>query len=154
MSSTHSATEDPFSTPPPASRVEERDIQKKYWMDNISDLSDNAMMRDSKASELDKEERPENENINGHYKNVKFMCADVTSPDLNISEGSVDLIFSNWLLMYLSDKEVENLVEMMVKWLKVDGFIFFRESCFHQSGDSKRKYNPTHYREPGFYTRV
>jgi len=39
--------------------VEERDIQKKYWMDNISDLSVNAMMLDSKASELDKEERPE-----------------------------------------------------------------------------------------------
>ncbi|KAG6745769.1 hypothetical protein POTOM_050276 [Populus tomentosa] len=213
-----------------AAHVEERDIQKKYWMDNTSDLSVNAMMLDSKASELDKEERPEilsllppyegktvlelgagigrftgelaqkagqvvaldfiesaikkNENINGHYKNVKFMCADVTSPDLNISEGSVDLIFSNWLLMYLSDKEVdvpnpylisqyaygfasvllffetgevfvvENLVERMVKWVKVDGFIFFRESCFHQSGDSKRKYNPTHYREPRFYTRV
>lgn len=34
------------------------------------------------------------------------MCADVTSPDLHISEGSVDLLFSNWLLMYLSDKEV------------------------------------------------
>ena len=39
--------------------VEERKIQKKYWMDNISDLSVNAMMLDSKASELDKEERPE-----------------------------------------------------------------------------------------------
>ncbi|KAH8491888.1 hypothetical protein H0E87_021474 [Populus deltoides] len=150
-----------------AAHVEEREIQKKYWMDNISDLSVNAMMLDSKASELDKEERPEilsllpsyegktvlelgagigrftgelaqkasqvvaldfiesaikkNENINGHYKNVKFMCADVTSPDLNFSEGSVDLIFSNWLLMYLSDKEVENLVERMVKWLKVGG---------------------------------
>ena len=39
--------------------VEEREIQKKYWMDNISDLSVNAMMLDSKASELDKEERPE-----------------------------------------------------------------------------------------------
>jgi hypothetical protein len=51
----------------------------------------------------------QNENINGHYKNVKFMCADVTSPDLNFSEGSVDLIFSNWLLMYLSDKEVNRL---------------------------------------------
>ncbi|CAK7349592.1 unnamed protein product [Dovyalis caffra] len=183
-----------------ATHVEERQIQKKYWLDNISDLSVNAMMLDSKASELDKEERPEilsllppyegktvlelgagigrftgelaqkagqvvaldfiesaikkNENINGHYKNVKFMCADVTSPDLNFSEGSVDLIFSNWLLMYLSDKEVENLVEKMVKWVKVDGFIFFRESCFHQSGDSKRKYNPTHYREPRFYTKV
>jgi phosphoethanolamine N-methyltransferase len=48
----------------------------------------------------------QNESINGHYKNVKFMCADVTSPDLKISEESMDLIFSNWLLMYLSDKEV------------------------------------------------
>ncbi|KAK7291349.1 hypothetical protein RIF29_06418 [Crotalaria pallida] len=95
-----------------------------------------------------------NESINGHYKNVKFMCADVTSPNLHISEGSVDLIFSNWLLMYLSDKEVENLAERMMKWLKVGGYIFFRESCFHQSGDSKRKYNPTHYREPRFYTKV
>ncbi|KAK2421910.1 S-adenosyl-L-methionine-dependent methyltransferase superfamily protein [Trifolium repens] len=95
-----------------------------------------------------------NENTNRHYKNVKFMCADVTSPNLHISEESVDLIFSNWLLMYLSDEEVKNLVERMVKWLKVDGYIFFRESCFHQSGDSKRKYNPTHYREPRFYTKV
>lgn len=48
----------------------------------------------------------QNESINGHHNNVKFMCADVTSPDLNISEESVDLIFSNWLLMYLSDEEV------------------------------------------------
>ncbi|XP_015966916.1 phosphomethylethanolamine N-methyltransferase [Arachis duranensis] len=95
-----------------------------------------------------------NESINGHQKNVKFMCADVTSPNLHISEGSIDLIFSNWLLMYLSDKEVENLAERMIKWLKVGGYIFFRESCFHQSGDSKRKYNPTHYREPRFYTKV
>ncbi|KAL5142866.1 Phosphoethanolamine N-methyltransferase [Glycine soja] len=95
-----------------------------------------------------------NESINGHHKNVKFMCADVTSPNLYISEGSVDLIFSNWLLMYLSDKEVENLAARMIKWLKVGGYVFFRESCFHQSGDSKRKYNPTHYREPRFYTKV
>ncbi|OMO51411.1 hypothetical protein COLO4_37682 [Corchorus olitorius] len=110
-----------------------------------------------------------NESINGHYKNVKFLCADVTSPDLNFPEGSLDLIFSNWLLMYLSDTEVilvlnfgcltfvflvENLAQRMVKWLKVGGYIFFRESCFHQSGDCKRKHNPTHYREPRFYTKV
>ncbi|CAL5406145.1 unnamed protein product [Camellia sinensis] len=42
----------------------------------------------------------------------------------------------------------------MVKWLKVGGFIFFRESCFHQSGDCKRKNNLTHYREPRYYTKV
>lgn len=34
------------------------------------------------------------------------MCADVTSPELKIEDESVDLIFSNWLLMYLSDNEV------------------------------------------------
>ena len=95
-----------------------------------------------------------NENINGHHKNITFMCADVTSPDLTIEDNSIDLIFSNWLLMYLSDEEVEKLVGRMVKWLKVGGHIFFRESCFHQSGDSKRKVNPTHYREPRFYTKI
>nr|AFK34653.1 unknown [Lotus japonicus] len=179
--------------------VEEREVQKSYWIEHSSDLSMESMMLDSNASNLDKEERPEvlsllpaiesksvielgagigrftgelakksgqllavdfiesaikkNESINGHHKNVKFMCADVTSPNLHVSEGSVDLIFSNWLLMYLSDQEVENLAERVIKWLNVGGYIFFRESCFHQSGDSKRKYNPTHYREPRFYTK-
>ncbi|KAL6281689.1 hypothetical protein ACE6H2_018570 [Prunus campanulata] len=183
-----------------AANGQERDVQKNYWMEHSADLTVEAMMLDSKASDLDKEERPEvlsmlppyegksvlelgagigrftgelaqkagqlvaldfidsvikkNESTNGHHKNVKFMCADVTSPDLKISEESADMIFSNWLLMYLSDKEVENLVERMMGWLKVGGYIFFRESCFHQSGDSKRKSNPTHYREPRFYTKV
>ncbi|KAF8407635.1 hypothetical protein HHK36_006768 [Tetracentron sinense] len=183
-----------------AAQGEERKIQKSYWIEHSVDLTVEAMMLDSKASDLDKEERPEvlsllppfkgksvlelgagigrftgelakeagqvlaldfiesvikkNEGTNGHFKNVKFMCADVTSPNLKIPSESVDLIFSNWLLMYLSDKEVETLAERMVKWLKVGGFIFFRESCFHQSGDCKRKNNPTHYREPSFYTKV
>ncbi|CAN8269135.1 unnamed protein product [Cochlearia groenlandica] len=183
-----------------ASYEEEREVQKNYWVEHSADLTVEAMMLDSRASDLDKEERPEvlsllppfegksvlelgagigrftgelaqkagelialdfidsvikkNESVNGHYKNVKFMCADVTSPDLKIADGSIDLIFSNWLLMYLSDKEVELLVERMVGWIKVGGHIFFRESCFHQSGDSKRKSNPTHYREPRFYTKL
>lgn len=183
-----------------ASSGQERDVQKNYWIEHTSELTVEAMMLDSKAADLDKEERPEvlsllpsyegksvlelgagigrftgelaknagqlialdfiesaikkNESINKHHKNVKFMCADVTSPDLKFSPESVDLIFSNWLLMYLSDEEVQSLVERMVKWLKVGGYIFFRESCFHQSGDHKRKNNPTHYREPRFYTKV
>ncbi|PKA59669.1 Phosphoethanolamine N-methyltransferase 1 [Apostasia shenzhenica] len=180
--------------------VEERKAQKSYWMEHSTDLTVEAMMLDSHASDLDKEERPEvlsllpayegkyilelgagigrftgelakhaghivamdfienvikkNENVNGHFTNASFMCADVVSPDLNFDEGSIDLIFSNWLLMYLSDNEVQKLAEKMVKWLKVGGYIFFRESCFHQSGDSKRKVNPSHYRKPRFYTKV
>ncbi|XP_058107889.1 phosphoethanolamine N-methyltransferase 1-like isoform X4 [Magnolia sinica] len=179
---------------------EERTVQKNYWLEHSVDLTVEAMMLDSRAADLDKEERPEvlsllpsfkgksllelgagigrfttelakeagqvlavdfiesvikkNESVNGHFKNVSFMCADVTSPDLQIAPESMDFVFSNWLLMYLSDSEVENLAKRMIKWLKPGGFIFFRESCFHQSGDSKRKSNPTHYREPRFYTKV
>lgn len=179
---------------------EEREIQKNYWVEHSVDLTVEAMMLDSMASDLDKEERPEvlsllpsyegktvlelgagigrftgelakkagkvialdfiesvvkkNESINGHFKNVEFMCADVTSPELKFEDESIDLIFSNWLLMYLSDKEVEYIAEKLLKWVKVGGHIFFRESCFHQSGDHKRKSNPTHYREPRFYTKV
>eukprot|EP00850_Spirogloea_muscicola_P018244 SM000165S02205 [mRNA] locus=s165:97777:101666:- [translate_table: standard] len=95
-----------------------------------------------------------NKELNGHHKNVTFRCADVTSQKLQFREGSVDMIFSNWLLMYLSDDEVEHLAARMMTWLSKDGFLFFRESCFHQSGDSKRRNNPTHYREPSFYTTV
>lgn len=183
-----------------AAQGKEREIQKSYWVEHSTDLTVEAMMLDSKAADLDKEERPEvlsllppfegksvlelgagigrftgelaktagelvaldfiesvikkNEIINGHHKNVKFICADVTSPDVDYPAESLDLIFSNWLLMYLSDEEVELLIERMVKWLKVGGHIFFRESCFHQSGDHKRKNNPTHYREPRFYTKI
>lgn len=179
---------------------QEREVQKSYWIEHTTDLTVEAMMLDSMAADLDKEERPEvlsllppyegksvlelgagigrftgelakkagqivaldfiesaikkNESINGNLKNTKFICADVTSPELYFSAESVDLIFSNWLLMYLSDQEVVALAKKMVGWLKVGGHIFFRESCFHQSGDHKRKNNPTHYREPRFYTKV
>lgn len=37
----------------------ERAIQKKYWAEHSIDLTVEAMMLDSKASDLDKEERPE-----------------------------------------------------------------------------------------------
>ncbi|KAI5069232.1 hypothetical protein GOP47_0015533 [Adiantum capillus-veneris] len=96
-----------------------------------------------------------NEELHGHYQNVEFICADVTSSEsLSIPENSMDLVFSNWLLMYLSDEEVKDLAQRMVRWVKRDGHIFFRESCFHQSGDHKRKNNPTHYRPPSFYLKV
>lgn len=36
-----------------------------------------------------------------------------TSQDLKIEDGSIDLIFSNWLLMYLSDKEVETVFQFL-----------------------------------------
>ena len=38
---------------------QERELQKNYWIENSADLTVEAMMLDSKASDLDKEERPE-----------------------------------------------------------------------------------------------
>ncbi|PKI52842.1 hypothetical protein CRG98_026790 [Punica granatum] len=73
-----------------------------------------------------------NEAIDRCYKNAKFLRAGVTSPDLPITEESMDLIFSNWLLMYLSDEENPASINL---------------------GDSDRKCNPLHYREPRFYTK-
>jgi phosphoethanolamine N-methyltransferase len=62
------------------------------------------------------------------------------------------MIFSNWLLMYLNDLEVEALVEKCLRSLKTDGYIFFRESCFHASGNIKNTdENPTNYRSPKTY---
>lgn len=37
----------------------ERELQKSYWMEHSVDLTVEAMMLDSHATELDKEERPE-----------------------------------------------------------------------------------------------
>ena len=38
--------------------------------------------------------------------------------------------------------------------VKEGGTVFFRESCFKQSGDKQRKSNPTHYRNPRKYFAV
>ncbi|KAG2626003.1 hypothetical protein PVAP13_3KG279100 [Panicum virgatum] len=154
----------------------ERKVQKSYWEEHSKDLTVESMMLDSRAADLDKEERPEILSLLPSYKGKSVLelgagigrftgdlakeAGHILALDFiesvikKIEDNSFDLIFSNWLLMYLSDEEVEKLVGKMVKWLKVGGHIFFRESCFHQSGDSKRKVNPTHYREPRFYTKV
>ena len=49
---------------------------------------------------------------------------------------SFDFIFSNWLLMYLSDEELNTFTEKLLGWLRPGGFLFFRESCNHRSGTS------------------
>ncbi|XP_002730517.1 uncharacterized protein LOC100378603, partial [Saccoglossus kowalevskii] len=72
-----------------------------------------------------------NKDANSHHKNVDFKQADVTV--LKCPEKSFDLVFSNWLMMYLTNEEVLALARNMLSWLKEDGFVFFRESCFHQS---------------------
>lgn len=86
---------------------------------------------------------------NQKFTNIEYITADVTK--LQMENGSYDVIFSNWLLMYLSDEEVRQLATKMLSWLKEGGFLFFRESCLHQSGNAKRQFNPSKYRSPELY---
>ncbi|CAN9515035.1 unnamed protein product [Ophioblennius macclurei] len=93
-----------------------------------------------------------NRENNGHHSNVTFIQADVTT--LEIPNESIDFIFSNWLMMYLSDEELKSLFQKMLSWLRPGGFLFFRESCNHRSGDSKRDFNPTCYRTEAQYSHM
>ncbi len=56
--------------------------------------------------------------------------------------------------MYLSDEEIQILAKKMLSWLRVGGHLFFRESCYHQSGNKKRGENPTEYRTPMQYVEL
>nr|GEV16836.1 phosphomethylethanolamine N-methyltransferase-like isoform X1 [Tanacetum cinerariifolium] len=82
------------------------------------------------------------------------MCADVTSPNLNFTAETVDLILTHALLSNLSDIEVKDIAEKFLKWVMVEGYIFFTEPCSHQSEDHKQKRDQEHICEPKFYTKV
>ncbi|XP_059811318.1 LOW QUALITY PROTEIN: phosphoethanolamine methyltransferase [Hypanus sabinus] len=93
-----------------------------------------------------------NRELNGHRDNISFLQADITQ--LTLPGNSFDIIFSNWLFMYLTDAELINLVGCLLSWLQPGGFLFFRESCFYQSGNVRRNFNPTVYRRPADYNHI
>ena len=101
------------------------------------------------AVEFMQEFHDSNVKLHAGQSHVKLLCEDVTK--LEMEKTSQDLVFSNWLLMYLGDEEVKNLAKNQLKWLRTGGHLFFRESCFKQSGDATRTSNPTNYRHPAFY---
>eukprot|EP00931_Biecheleriopsis_adriatica_P032357 TRINITY_DN18891_c0_g2_i1.p1 TRINITY_DN18891_c0_g2~~TRINITY_DN18891_c0_g2_i1.p1 ORF type:complete len:866 (+),score=175.07 TRINITY_DN18891_c0_g2_i1:1342-3939(+) len=94
----------------------------------------------------------ENRRANADKSNLKVLQADVTT--LQFEPNSFDMIFSNWLLMYLSDEEVEAYAKNVLSWLRPGGILFCRESCFHSSGNHARRFNPTRYRDPETYTQI
>jgi len=55
--------------------VNERDLQKQYWVQHSADLSVEAMMLDSKAAHLDKEERPEVFSLPHHLSDPLFVLS-------------------------------------------------------------------------------
>lgn len=91
-----------------------------------------------------------NEEKHSHMSNINYIAADVL--DLELPHKKYDVVFSNWLLMYLTDQECVTLLKKIILWLVDGGCLFFRESCFHSSGDVPRETNPTFYRTPTDYS--
>lgn len=91
-----------------------------------------------------------NQEANSKYDNIDYICGDVLT--LDFPPNSFDISFSCWLLMYLADGEVAYLAKKLLEWTTTNGYLFFRESCFRQSGDVHRSFNPSKYRHPSFYS--
>lgn len=52
------------------------------------------------------------------------------------------------MLVHALQREPVSSISQPLRQVKEGGVVFFRESCFKQSGDKLRKSNPTHYRNP------
>lgn len=45
----------------------------------------------------------------------------------------MDLVFTNWLMMYLTDEEVIRFLTNALHWLRPNGYLHLRESCSESS---------------------
>ncbi|CCD68006.1 Phosphoethanolamine N-methyltransferase 1 [Caenorhabditis elegans] len=98
-----------------------------------------------------------NQERNAHLGNINYQVGDAVG--LKMESNSVDLVFTNWLMMYLSDEETVEFIFNCMRWLRSHGIVHLRESCSEPStGRSKAKSmhdtanaNPTHYRFSSLY---
>jgi phosphoethanolamine N-methyltransferase len=79
---------------------------------------------------------------------VVHVCDDAMS--VTFPAGAYDLVFVNWLLMYLEDEQVLALLDRVREWLRPGGTFFLRESC-RTASDPSAPHPNTHYRDPEFY---
>lgn len=86
--------------------------------------------------DLSEQALQENQKRNRHFSNLTYICDSVAN--LKFRPDTFDLIFSNWLLMYLYPDEIQTLLTDCRVWVKPDGHVFFRESCEHTYAGQKR----------------
>ena len=58
----------------------------------------------------------QNREANAGCTNVEWRATDATT--LQLPAGSFDVVFSNWLLMYLADEEVAKLAADSLRWVR------------------------------------
>ncbi len=88
--------------------------------------------------------------------NVEHVVADAALVEW--PPASADMVFANWLLMYLPDEAARAFVARSVSALRPGGYLFVHESCGPEaSGDPDATYqpyaadNPARYRHPNWY---
>ncbi|CAD5210137.1 unnamed protein product [Bursaphelenchus okinawaensis] len=101
-----------------------------------------------------------NKERNASFDNITYQVSDALG--LEVEDQSTDLVFTNWLLMYLNEQECVQFLMKTMEWLKPGGYLHVRESCTEPStGKSKngsmhndKKANPTHYRYSNVYLQL
>ena len=93
----------------------------------------------------------ENKKRNSEFNNIKYIQNDVMS--FKFKENQYDLIFINWLMMYLEDEDLLVLKKHLLNSLKPNGYLFFRESCFYEKKTKKNNYY-ANYRPINFYSNL
>jgi len=88
--------------------------------------------------------------------NVEHHVADAAT--LRFAARSADMIFSNWILMYLTDADARALVSRSAEALDGPGYLFVHESCDPGADPGPMtayaRYapdNPARYRHPNWY---
>uniref|UniRef100_A0A7E4ZUS1 phosphoethanolamine N-methyltransferase n=1 Tax=Panagrellus redivivus TaxID=6233 RepID=A0A7E4ZUS1_PANRE len=98
-----------------------------------------------------------NKERNASAKNIEFVVSDAAG--LELEDASMDLVFTNWLFMYLSDSECVDFTLKALRWLRPGGYFKLRESCSEPSTGRRKgnavhatdAANPTHYRYKSLY---
>ena len=54
--------------------------------------------------------------VNKRFQNVQWAAEDATQ--MQLPADSADVVFSNWLLMYLNDAEVAKLAADSIRWVR------------------------------------
>lgn len=86
---------------------------------------------------------------NSNFNNIEYITSDAM--DLSFKNETFDLIFINWLFMYLDDDESSLLMRRIFSWLKKSGYFFFRETTHPISSYVKGDY-AGYYRSVDAYT--
>lgn len=91
----------------------------------------------------------ENSAMHSALGNITFLVSDANH--LEFPPTSFDLIFANWLLMYLSDPELTLFATRLKDWIRPGGYFFSRESCEHAISGVKNPSSIVRYRGASEY---